>query len=70
MVWAHPGIASRFRNAQGRIVTNPPWTWQHYWELTRRLDRQAFDWRPAGRGLGAGRGAKTVHALQDEASPC
>jgi 4-hydroxyacetophenone monooxygenase len=70
MVWAHPGVASRFRNAQGRIVTNHPWTWQRYWKLTRRLDRQAFDWRRAGRSSGAGRGADIVHALQDKASSC
>jgi 4-hydroxyacetophenone monooxygenase len=38
MVWTQPGIDSRYRNAQGRIVTNHPWTLQHFWELTRSPD--------------------------------
>ncbi len=36
MVWSEPGVRSRYRNAAGRIVTNHPWTLQHFWDLTRK----------------------------------
>ncbi len=38
MVWSEPGVRSRYRNAEGRIVTNHPWTIQRFWELTRTPD--------------------------------
>ena len=38
MVWSEPGIASRYRNREGRIVSNHPWTLQEFWELTRNVD--------------------------------
>lgn len=43
MVWTEPGVASRYRNQEGRIVTNHPWTLQHFWELTRRPNLADYD---------------------------
>ncbi|MBV1879570.1 MAG: NAD(P)/FAD-dependent oxidoreductase [Pseudomonadales bacterium] len=38
MVWTEPNIKSRYRNNEGRIVANHPWTLQRFWELTQQPD--------------------------------
>ena len=38
MVWSQPGVRSRYRNTDGRIVTNHPWTLQRFWQITRHPD--------------------------------
>ena len=34
MLWAHGGMQTWFRNAQGRVVTNSPWRVVDYWRMT------------------------------------
>jgi 4-hydroxyacetophenone monooxygenase len=38
MIWTHPGMATYYRNAMGRVVTNSPWRLVDYWEMTRAPD--------------------------------
>lgn len=39
MIWTHPGIRNRYRNAAGRVVSTLPWRIVDYWTMTRRVDR-------------------------------
>jgi 4-hydroxyacetophenone monooxygenase len=38
MIWTHPGMATYYRNASGRVVTNSPWRLVDYWGMTRVPD--------------------------------
>jgi 4-hydroxyacetophenone monooxygenase len=42
MVWAHPGMRTYYRNARGRVVTNSPWRFIDYWQMTRQADLADF----------------------------
>lgn len=42
MIWSHPGMDTWYRNSNGRVVTNFPWTLLTYWQLTRRVDFADF----------------------------
>lgn len=37
MVWTDSGVGSRYKNENGRIVANHPWTLQEYWNMTRAV---------------------------------
>jgi 4-hydroxyacetophenone monooxygenase len=46
LVWAHPSIRhSHYKNPAGRVYTLSPWPIDQYWEMTRRLDPEAFELR-------------------------
>ena len=47
MVWAHPGMETYYRNRLGRVVTNIPWRFVDYWQMTRRADLEDYEGRPA-----------------------
>jgi 4-hydroxyacetophenone monooxygenase len=34
LVWAHPGLHSWYRNAQGRVFSPMPWRFVDYWKMT------------------------------------
>jgi 4-hydroxyacetophenone monooxygenase len=43
LVWAHPSIKhSHYKNPAGKVYTLSPWAVDHYWELTRQLDPDAY----------------------------
>jgi 4-hydroxyacetophenone monooxygenase len=43
LVWAHPSIKhSHYKNPDGKVYTLSPWAVDHYWELTRQLDPDAY----------------------------
>jgi 4-hydroxyacetophenone monooxygenase len=44
MVWSSGDVTSRFRNNQGRVVGNHPWSWQDVWNRSRHIDERAFRW--------------------------
>ena len=44
MVWAHPTVKySHFKNKDGRIYTLSPWPIPDYWQWTRAVDVDDFD---------------------------
>ena len=44
MVWAHPTVKhSHFKNKDGRIYTLSPWPIPQYWEWTRAIDVDDYD---------------------------
>lgn len=46
LVWAHPSIKhSHYKNPAGKVFTLSPWSIDHYWEMTRDLDRDAYELR-------------------------
>lgn len=47
MIWSHRGMDTWYRNSNGRIVTNSPWRVVDYWKLTRKVDRDDFEFEPA-----------------------
>lgn len=42
MVWRHPKVSSYYNNAQGRVITNVPWTMYQYWDMTRSVDLKEY----------------------------
>ena len=36
MIWSHRGMDNWYRNADGRVVTNTPWSMADYWAMTRK----------------------------------
>jgi 4-hydroxyacetophenone monooxygenase len=38
MIWLASDVGSRYKTASGRVASNHPWTLQHYWKLSRRMD--------------------------------
>ena len=38
LAWGHPGVQSWYKNSQGRVVNNSPFSLQQYWEVTHDLD--------------------------------
>ena len=43
MVWTHPGVSNYYRNEKGRVVTNSPWRFIDYWQMTRSPELADFD---------------------------
>jgi 4-hydroxyacetophenone monooxygenase len=44
MVWAHPSVKySHFKNPEGRIFTLSPWPIPQYWEWTRSVDTDDYE---------------------------
>jgi len=44
LVWSHPSIThSHYKNGQGKVFTLSPWPLDLYWEWTRRVDREHYD---------------------------
>lgn len=37
-VWTVPGVMSRYKNPEGRVITNHPWSLLEYWLMTREVD--------------------------------
>ncbi|MTD14038.1 SidA/IucD/PvdA family monooxygenase [Nakamurella sp. YIM 132087] len=48
LLWSHPRVASYYKNAFGRVVTNSPWRVVDYWHMTRHPDLADFDCSTAG----------------------
>ncbi len=42
MVWMHPGVASWYKNAKGRVVTNSPWALSVYHKLTAEFAPEEY----------------------------
>jgi 4-hydroxyacetophenone monooxygenase len=43
LVWAHPSIEhSHYKNPAGKVFTLSPWAIDHYWDLTRELNRDDY----------------------------
>lgn len=43
MVWSVTSASTWYRNSQGRVTTNMPWTTFEYWDMTRRVDFSDFE---------------------------
>jgi 4-hydroxyacetophenone monooxygenase len=44
MVWAHPTVKhSHFKNKDGKIYTLSPWPIPDYWEWTRKVNPEEYD---------------------------
>ncbi len=42
-MWSHPSIAhSHYTNPAGKVFTLSPWPLDRYWEWTRRVDRDDY----------------------------
>ena len=37
LAWGHPGVQSWYKNSQGKVVNNSPFSLHHYWEVTHDL---------------------------------
>jgi 4-hydroxyacetophenone monooxygenase len=42
LVWAHPGLHSWYRNAQGRVFSPMPWRFVDYWKMTHDFDQSEY----------------------------
>ena len=42
LVWAHAGLHSWYRNAQGRVFSPMPWRFVDYWEMTHDFDQTEY----------------------------
>jgi 4-hydroxyacetophenone monooxygenase len=38
LAWGHPKVDSWYKNSDGRVVNNSPFTMQKYWEITHQID--------------------------------
>ena len=38
LAWGHPNVASWYKNADGQVINNSPFSLQEYWEVTREVD--------------------------------
>lgn len=44
LVWAHPSIRhSHYKNPAGKVYTLSPWPVDQYWEMTKELDPEAYE---------------------------
>ena len=48
MVWTHPGMATYYRNAAGRVSCDLPWRLVDYWTMTRDVDPTTTPSSPHG----------------------
>jgi 4-hydroxyacetophenone monooxygenase len=42
LVWAHPGVTSWYRNAQGRVFSPMPWRMVDYWAMTHDVNLEDY----------------------------
>ena len=38
LAWGHPNVESWYKNSEGRVVNNSPFSLQKYWEVTHEVD--------------------------------
>ena len=38
LAWGHPNVASWYKNSDGRVVNNSPFSLQEYWAVTHKVD--------------------------------
>lgn len=43
LVWAHPGLHSWYRNAQGRVFSPMPWRFVDYWKMTHDFTQSEYE---------------------------
>ncbi|WP_279243698.1 flavin-containing monooxygenase [Candidatus Litorirhabdus singularis] len=58
LIWSHPKLQSYYRNAGGRVFSLLPWRIVDYWQMTRHLQLDDFEWSGAAQlnltGVAAG----------------
>ena len=37
LAWGHPGVQSWYKNSQGHVVNNSPFSLQKFWEINHDL---------------------------------
>ncbi len=42
LAWGHPNVESWYKNSQGRVVNNSPFSLQKYWEVTHTADMDDY----------------------------
>jgi len=42
LAWGHPGVHSWYKNSQGRVVNNSPFSLQKFWEITHEVDTDHY----------------------------
>jgi 4-hydroxyacetophenone monooxygenase len=42
LAWGHPGVQSWYKNSQGRVVNNSPFSLQKFWEITHDVAQEHF----------------------------
>ena len=42
LAWGHPNVESWYKNSDGRVINNSPFSLQQYWEVTHNLDLDAY----------------------------
>lgn len=47
LVWSHPGVTSWYKNKQGRVTMNSPWTLADYRHFTADIDLSQYNCRRA-----------------------
>jgi 4-hydroxyacetophenone monooxygenase len=47
MIWSASDVGSRYKTSSGRVASNHPWTLQHYWKLSRRMNPADYERLPA-----------------------
>ena len=45
LAWGHPGVKSWYKNSQGKVVNNSPFSLQRFWEVTHDLDLSEYHTR-------------------------
>ena len=48
LAWGHPNVESWYKNSDGRVVNNSPFSLQQYWEVTHELDLGDYHLEQAG----------------------
>ena len=42
LAWGHPNVESWYKNSEGQVVNNSPFSLQEYWQVTHDLDLEAY----------------------------
>ncbi|MEQ8693018.1 MAG: hypothetical protein RIC89_19565, partial [Pseudomonadales bacterium] len=48
LAWGHPNVESWYKNSDGRVINNSPFSLQQYWEVTHELDLADYQLEHAG----------------------
>lgn len=48
LAWGHPNVQSWYKNSQGQVINNSPFSLQQYWDVTHQLDLDAYHLKRAG----------------------
>ncbi|MEM7080068.1 MAG: NAD(P)/FAD-dependent oxidoreductase [Pseudomonadota bacterium] len=43
LAWGHPGVESWYKNSEGRVVNNSPFSLQEYWSVTHELSLEDYE---------------------------